>query len=92
MTHAGWPFSGFFTTRPGKMDLFVLTLIDGEITHVEAIMDYDAAVTRAQALHCDRDCMVKVLPVTRRESGLTVSPRSGISALARPCSPALRRL
>ena len=35
---------------------------------------------------------VRVLPLTRRESGVTVSPRSGISALARPCSPALRRL
>lgn len=89
MTHAGWPFSGFFTTRPGKMDLFVLTLIDGEITHVEAIMDYDAAVTRAQELHCDRDCMVKVLPVT----GQVVFSLFGIKPPERPepRDPALRR-
>ena len=63
MTHAGWPFTGFFTTRPGKLDLFVLTLIDGEIVSVEAIMDYDAALTRAQAVHRSRDCRIKVLPV-----------------------------
>jgi hypothetical protein len=64
MNRAAWPFSGFYTTRPGKMDLFVLTLIDGEIVRIEGILDYDEAVTRAQALHRERDCQIKVLPVT----------------------------
>lgn len=89
MTHASWPFSGFFTTRPRRMDLFVLTLIDGEITSIETIMDYDAAVTRAHALQRDRDCQVKVLPVTSE----VVFSLFGIKPPERPeqMDPALRR-
>ena len=89
MNRASWPFSGFFTTRPSKMDLFVLTLIDGEIVRIEAIMDYDAAVTRAQALHRDRDCQIKVLPVT----GEVAFNLFGIKPPQRsePIDPVLRR-
>lgn len=89
MTNAGWPYSGFFTTRPGKMDLFVLTLIDGEIVGIDAVTEYDAAVARAHALHRDRDCQIKVLAVT----GEVVFSLFGIKPpeYPEPMDPALRR-
>ncbi len=88
MTHTGWPFSGFFTTRPGKADLFVLTFLDGGVVSIDGITNYDAAVTRAQALHRERDCQVKVLPVTSE----VVFSLFGIRPPERPepMNPALR--
>jgi hypothetical protein len=52
---------------PGKLDLFVLTLVDGKRAAIDPIMDYDAALARARAFHRDHPCQIKVLPVTGTE-------------------------
>ena len=56
------------TISPGKLDLFVVTLIDGRRAHIDAVMDYDAAVARAEAFHRDHPCQMKVLPLTGEEA------------------------
>ena len=69
MTYAAWePRHRVTTIRPGKLDLFVITLIDGVRASIDTIMEYDLVLARAEALHRDHDrCQIKVLPVTGPE-------------------------
>lgn len=80
MTYASWePRHRLTTVAPGKLDLFVLTLVDGARAALDAITDYDAALARARGFHRDHPCQVKVLPVTGAEArnllGITVPER-----------------
>lgn len=68
MTYASWePRHRVTTVQPGKLDLFVLTLVNGGRAAVDPVTEYDAALARARSFHCDRPCQVKVLPVTGPE-------------------------
>ena len=68
MTYASWePRHRCTTVTPGKLDLFVLTLVDGRRAHIDPITDYEAALARARAFHRDHPCQVKVLPMTGGE-------------------------
>ncbi len=68
MTYAAWePRYRVTTISPGKLDLFVVTFIDGKRATLEPIMEYDAALARAHTFHRDRKCQVKVLPMTGTE-------------------------
>ncbi|MDF7774043.1 hypothetical protein P1X14_02190 [Sphingomonas sp. AOB5] len=55
------------TIRPGKLDLFAVTFIDGRRATVDPILDYEAALTKAEAFLRDHRCQVKVLPMTGTE-------------------------
>lgn len=69
MTYIGWERRHRVTTiRPGKLDLFVFTFIDGKRANIDAIMEYDAAMTRAEALFRHHPCQIKVLPLTGEEA------------------------
>ncbi|OWK29240.1 hypothetical protein [Sphingomonas dokdonensis] len=77
MTYASWePRHRCTTIQPGKIDLFVVTLVDGRRAALDPITDYDAALARARAFHRDHPCQVKVLPLTGTEArvmlGITV--------------------
>lgn len=68
MTYTGWePRHRCTTVAPGKLDLFVLTLVDGARAALDPITDYDAALARAHSFHRERPCQIKVLPVTGPE-------------------------
>jgi hypothetical protein len=68
MTYASWqPRYRVTTIAPGKLDLFVLTFIDGVRATIDPITDYDAALARANDFHRDRRCQIKVLPMTGPE-------------------------
>lgn len=68
MTYASWePRHRCTTVAPGKLDLFVLTLVDGRRAHIEPITDYEAALARARVFHRDHPCQVKVFPMTGGE-------------------------
>ena len=68
MTYASWgPRHRVTTISPGKLDLFVVTLIDGLRAQLGPITDYDAALARAEEFHRDHPCQIKVLPVTGAE-------------------------
>jgi hypothetical protein len=70
MTYAGWERRYRVTTMaPGKLDLFVVTFIDGLRTTIDPITDYDAVLARANAFHGGRQCQIKVLPMTGPEIG-----------------------
>jgi hypothetical protein len=65
MTYAAWePRHRLTTIRPGKWDLFVLTLIDGKQAGLDPATDYDTALAKAQAFHRNHPCQIKVLPMT----------------------------
>ena len=90
MTYPSWERRYRVTTvRPGRLDLFVLTLIDGVRAHIDAIMDYDAAMARAEAFLCDHQCQIKVLPMTGTEmlNYLGIKP----PATPEPIDPAIRK-
>lgn len=77
MTYTSWePRHRCTTIQPGKLDLFVLTLVDGKRAALDPIIDYDAALARARAFHRDHPCQIKVLPLTGAEArnmlGITV--------------------
>ena len=68
MTYASWePRHRCTTVPPGKLDLFVLTLVDGRRAHIDSITDYEAALARARAFHRQHPCQIKVLPMTGPE-------------------------
>ena len=68
MTYASWePRHRVTTIAPGKLDLFVVTLIDGKRAAVSAIVDYEEALAKARAFHRDHPCQIKVLPMTGEE-------------------------
>lgn len=68
MTYASWgPRHRLTTVQPGKLDLFVLTLIDGRRAGVDAVTDYELVLARAKAFHRDHECQIKVLPLTGPE-------------------------
>lgn len=68
MSYASWePRHRLTAIAPGKLDVFVLTLVNGKRAHIDAICNYDAAVARARAFHRDNPCQVKVLPLTGGE-------------------------
>ena len=68
MTYASWnPRHRVTTISPGKLDLFVLTFVDGKQAAIDPITGYDAALAKARAFHRDHPCQIKVLPVTGPE-------------------------
>lgn len=80
MSYAAWePRHRLTTIRPGKWDLFVLTLIDGKQAGIAPVTDYDAALAKAQAFHAKHPCQIKVLPLTgvelRNLFGITLPDR-----------------
>lgn len=80
MTYMIWePHHRCTTIQPGKLDLFVLTLVDGRRAAVDPITDYDPALARARAFHRDHPCQIKVLPLAGAEArnllGITVPER-----------------
>lgn len=80
MTYASWePRHRVTTVQPGKLDLFVLTLVDGRRTTIDSVVDYDEALARARTFHRDHPCQIKVLPVTgpelRNLLGITIPDR-----------------
>lgn len=81
MTYASWePRHRVTTIGPGKLDLFVLTLIDGKRATIDPITDYDAALAKAETFLRDHRCQIKVLPMTGSEARNLL----GISLPARP--------
>lgn len=81
MTYASWqPRHRVTTISPGKLDLFVVTLIDGARAAIDPVTGYEAALAKAQSFHRDRPCQIKVLPMT----GAEVRNLLGISLPARP--------
>lgn len=77
MTYASWePRHRCTTVTPGRLDLFVVTLVNGRRAALDPITDYDDALARARAFHRDRPCHIKVLPLTGAEArnllGITV--------------------
>lgn len=68
MTYASWePRYRVTTVAPGKLDLFVITLIDGKLATFDAVTEYESTLARARAFVRDRQCQVKVLPMTGPE-------------------------
>ncbi len=68
MTYASWePRYRCTTMAPGKLDLFVLTLVDGRRGHIDPVTDYEAALERARGFHGQHPCQIKVLPMTGPE-------------------------
>lgn len=81
MTYASWePRHRVTTVAPGKLDLFVLTLVDGARGALDPVTDYDAALARARDFQRDHKCQVKVLPLTGAEARNLL----GITAPERP--------
>lgn len=77
MTYTSWERRHRVTSvEPGKLNLFVLTLVDGKRAALDPIIDYDAALAKARAFYRDRPCQIKVLPLTGAEArnmlGITV--------------------
>ncbi|QHL91163.1 hypothetical protein GVO57_10470 [Sphingomonas changnyeongensis] len=90
MTYASWmPRYRVMTDTPGKLDLFVVTMIDGRRAALQPIDEYDAALAKARAFVSDHKCQVKVLPMT----GPEVRNLLGIRPPDKPepIDPALRR-
>ena len=68
MTYASWePRHRVTTIRPGKLDLFVVTLIDGKCSLIEPITQYEVALARTYDFIRDHRCQIKVLPMTGPE-------------------------
>lgn len=68
MTYAAWESRHRVTTiRPGKLDLFALTFIDGKRATIDPITDYEAALAKAEAFLREHRCQIKVLPMTGTE-------------------------
>lgn len=68
MTYASWNRRYRVTTiQPGKLDLFVVTFIDGQRATIDPITDYEAALAKARSFHGERRCQIKVLPMTGPE-------------------------
>ena len=68
MTYASWmPRYRVMTDTPGKLDLFVVTFIDGRRAALQPIDEYEAALAKARAFVADHKCQVKVLPMTGPE-------------------------
>lgn len=89
MTYASWwPRHRVMTMEPGKSDVLVLTLVDGQRAAIDAVTDYEAAVARARAFIADHRCQIKVLPLALPE----VFNMLGIRPDERPArEPALRQ-
>jgi hypothetical protein len=69
MTYTSWERRHRVSTiRPGKLDLFVVTLIEGRRASIHSIMDYDLALARAEDFHGQHPCQIKVLPMTGGEA------------------------
>jgi hypothetical protein len=69
MTYAAWePRHRLTTIRPGKLDLFAVTFIDGRRATIDPITEYDAALAKAEAFLRDHRCQIKVLPMTGPEA------------------------
>lgn len=68
MTYATWESRYRVTTvAPGKLDLFVVTFIDGRRAGIDPITGYDAALAKADAFLREHRCQIKVLPMTGPE-------------------------
>lgn len=91
MTYASWePRYRATTVTPGKLDLFVVTFVNGRRTRIESILEYDDEVARAREFVRDHKCQIKVLPMTgpefRNLLGITLPEHS------KPMDAALRQL
>jgi hypothetical protein len=80
MTYAAWePKHRLTTIRPGKIDLFTVTLIDGKAADIDSVTDYDVALSKAQSFHAKHPCQIKVLAMTgielRNFLGITLPDR-----------------
>ncbi len=68
MTYASWDRRHRVTTiKPGKLDLFAVTFIDGKRATIDPITDYEAALVKAEDFLRDHRCQIKVLPMTGPE-------------------------
>lgn len=68
MTYASWePRYRVTTVHPGKLDLFVVTLIDGKRATLAPVTEYESALAKARAFQRDHPCQIKVLPMTGPE-------------------------
>ena len=68
MTYTGWERRHRVTTiTPGKLDLFVVTFVEGKRAHVDNVYEYEIALDRARAFHRDNPCQIKVVPLTGTE-------------------------
>ncbi|WP_294390662.1 hypothetical protein [uncultured Sphingomonas sp.] len=69
MSYATWdPPYRVTTISPSRIDLFVVTLIDGKPATVVPIMEYDEALAKARSFHRDHPkCQIKVLPLSGPE-------------------------
>ena len=69
MTYASWqPRYRVETIAPGKLDLLVVTLINGKRAALCSVLDYDAALAKARAFGKDHRCQIKVLSLTGPEA------------------------
>ena len=69
MTYASWqPRYRVTTIAPGKLDLLVVTLIDGRRAALCAVTEYDEALAKARAFGAEHQCQIKVLPLTGPEA------------------------
>jgi hypothetical protein len=81
MTYAAWePRHRLTTIRPGKWDLFVVTLIDGKQAGIAPVTDYEIALATAQAFHRNHPSQIKVLSMT----GVELRNLLGIALPERP--------
>lgn len=68
MTYAAWgPRHRVTTVAPGKLDTFVLVLVNGKPVKLHPVMEYEDALARARAFHRNHPCQMKVLPMTGEE-------------------------
>ncbi|HYU94533.1 MAG TPA: hypothetical protein VE989_00010 [Sphingomicrobium sp.] len=68
MTYLSWePRYRVTTISPGKLDLFVVTLIDGRRAYIDPVTNYDVALARADLFLEEHRSQIKVLPMTGPE-------------------------
>ncbi|UZK65865.1 hypothetical protein [Sphingomonas sp. M1-B02] len=68
MTYAPWgPRYRLTTVAPGKLDLFVITFVDGKRATIDPITQYEDALAKVRAFHREHQCQIKVLPMTGPE-------------------------
>lgn len=81
MTYASWePSPRVTTTTPGRLDIFVVTLVDGKLAKFDPISEYEAALERAQAFIKGHRVPIKVLCM----SGPEFTNFAGIKPAERP--------
>jgi hypothetical protein len=92
MTYASWmPRHRVTTVQPGKLDVFVVTLVNGKVGLFEPITLYEAALGRAHAFIKEHPCQIKVLPMTGDEVRNFLGPTFDPTSFPRPGAGAERQ-